>query len=90
MLEFNPYFRNSADQILKHKIFDACRQEYPDNEMSAEWKIKLACDEEGAFDYEEISTKMTIADMKKTLEKEIELVKGLDLFKWIMPSKIRL
>jgi len=51
MLEFNPHFRNSASDILKYKIFDTCREEYPDCEVEAEWKIQLACDEKGAFDY---------------------------------------
>lgn len=81
MLEFNPSFRNSASEILKYKIFDTCRQEYPDCEVEAEWKIQLACDEKDAFDYQRVSTKMSIDDMKKTLTEEMDLIKSMNLFK---------
>ena len=52
MLEFNPYFRSNAKELLAHKIFDSCRSEYPGCELDAEWKIELECDAIGMYDYE--------------------------------------
>ena len=79
MLEFNPYFRNSASEILKHKIFDGCRKKYPDSEVEAEWKIQLVCDEKGSFDYEKCTTKLSIDDMKKIFVDEIDQLKRMNL-----------
>jgi serine/threonine protein kinase len=42
MLEFNPYFRPSAKQLLKNKLFDEIRN--PNNEKRAEFKIKISAD----------------------------------------------
>jgi serine/threonine protein kinase len=51
MLEFNPYFRPSAKQLLKNKIFDEIRN--LDNEKRADFKIKISADKNVlASDYE--------------------------------------
>lgn len=42
MLEFNPYFRPSAKQLLQNPIFDDLRQK--NNENAAPFKIKLFFD----------------------------------------------
>ena len=42
MLEFNPYFRPSARQLLKNKIFDSVRIEA--NEVTATHSIVISAD----------------------------------------------
>jgi hypothetical protein len=44
MLEFNPYFRPSAKQLLQNKIFDAGR--IPELEELSIFKIRIKCDNE--------------------------------------------
>mgnify|MGYP000105742680 FL=1 len=61
MLEFNPFFRSSAREILKDTIFDDIR--IHDNERQAPTKLKLAVDNDDAFDYEQgKATKYSKAD----------------------------
>lgn len=50
LLEFNPFYRASAKDCLKSKIFDKIR--VPALEEDAPFKITLDIDKEGAFDYE--------------------------------------
>ena len=49
MIEFNPFFRKSASEYLKHDIFDPVRKE--ELELLAPFKIKLEVDNEETFDY---------------------------------------
>ena len=51
MLEFNPYFRNSAREIIKNKFFDDIR--VIANEKRAINKLKLIVDCDDVFNYEE-------------------------------------
>ena len=39
MIQFNPYFRKSASQLLKHSIFDVCREQFVEYENIAPYKI---------------------------------------------------
>lgn len=71
MLEINPYFRPSAKQLLKHKIFDNVRQE--NDKKSAPFKVKINIDEnENAINYKnidfkpELKTKMLAALIKES------------------------
>ena len=45
MLEFNPYFRPTAKQLLKYPIFDKIRD--PHIEKAAPFKIKIKFDAPG-------------------------------------------
>lgn len=45
LLEFNPFFRPTASEILKHKLFDNIRQ--PGLELPAPKKISIDLEEEG-------------------------------------------
>ena len=49
LLMINPYFRWSASECLAHPIFDELRVK--DLEIIASKDIKLATDQDGAFDY---------------------------------------
>jgi len=51
MLQFNPYFRPSAKELLKHKIFDDYRR--PDLEQPAPFKITLDIDDKDVDGEEE-------------------------------------
>ena len=42
LLEFNPHFRPTAKEVLKHKIFDDVRDKQ--NEIAAEFKIAIGID----------------------------------------------
>ena len=46
----NPYFRSSAREVLKSSLFDDIRIHA--NERQAPNKLKLAVDQDDAFDYE--------------------------------------
>jgi serine/threonine protein kinase len=49
MLEFNPFSRPSAEELLAYPLFKEFRN--PDNEMKSKHKIHLDCDE-GMFQYD--------------------------------------
>ena len=50
MLEFNPYFRQSARELLKNPLFDNIR--IIENEKQSVDKLKLQIDADESFDYE--------------------------------------
>jgi hypothetical protein len=50
LLVLNPYFRSSAREVIKNKIFDDIR--IPFNEKQSEVKLKLSVDQDEAFDYD--------------------------------------
>lgn len=50
LIQLNPYFRCSASELIKHKIFDRVRQ--PLHERSSPIKINLEIDQDNAFDYD--------------------------------------
>lgn len=63
MLEFNPYFRFSAQECLKNKIFDKVR--VLQLEKPAPSKIKLKIYEENVYDYEKCKPlKYSVNDYK--------------------------
>lgn len=49
MLEFNPYFRASAIELIRHKWFDDIRNKKVEN--GAPFQIHLKCDQMDAYDY---------------------------------------
>ena len=54
MLEYNPHFRPSAEQLLEHKFFDEVRNSQV--ETKAPYKIKLCFDRnEAKYNYEDES-----------------------------------
>ena len=88
MLSFNPYFRMTAFECLKHKIFDPVRN--PKKEQMIEeirnskkklgndspYFIQLQVDRDEAFDYENSDVvKYTVNDLKNILAKEIMEIK---------------
>lgn len=78
MLEFNPSFRKSAGELLKNKVFDKIRK--PQMEEPAPFQIKLAIDENGAFDYEKCkSDKFSMEDYKRILASEIKIIKSMNV-----------
>lgn len=50
MLEFNPFFRQTARELLKNPYFDNIR--VADNEMHAPFKIQLNIDADDAYSYD--------------------------------------
>ena len=51
MLEFNPYFRKPASEIIQYDVFKKCRKDYPNLGNDAPEKIVLAYDKRNSFDY---------------------------------------
>lgn len=49
MLEFNPYFRASAKDLIRHSWFDDIRNKRV--EKGAPFQIHLKCDQMDAYDY---------------------------------------
>ena len=69
MLKFNPFFRVSASELLKSKVFDEFR--INKNEKSASEKILLEIDKDESFNYESgKSDKYTFTDYKKIVKTE--------------------
>lgn len=69
MLKFNPFFRVSASELLKSKVFDDFR--INKNEKSAPEKILLEIDKDEAFNYESgKSEKYSFADYRKIVKTE--------------------
>ena len=57
MLEFNPYFRKPASEIIQYDVFKKCRKDYPNLGNDAPEKIVLAYDKKNAFDYTDVFDK---------------------------------
>ena len=73
MLQMNPYFRCSAAELLKDKIFDQLR--INKNERSAQEKILLDIDRDESFNYETgKSEKYTFKDYKEIVQNEVSEV----------------
>ena len=69
MLQFNPYFRYPAEELLKSSIFDEIRN--PEMEKPAPYRIDTSIDLPGEFDYDALkSRKFTQEDYMKILKKE--------------------
>jgi hypothetical protein len=50
LLEFNPYFRPTARELLKHSLFDDIR--IKENEVSADYKIIIEIDNKYPQNYQ--------------------------------------
>lgn len=76
MLEFNPYFRKPASQILKYDAFECCRKKCPKLVCDAPEKISLDYDKKNTFDYTNESnfTTQFIDDLKSILLDEIKII----------------
>ena len=73
MLEFNPFFRKSAGELLSSKVFAGVRSK--EMEKPASEKIELDIDKLGAFDYRLGDIKYNMADLKQMVAKEVKLAK---------------
>ena len=68
MLEINPYFRPSAKQLLKNKLFDKIRRKA--DVLQAPFRVKINIDEkEWAINYEDLDYKNELKEclLKKLL-----------------------
>ena len=69
LLLFNPYYRYSATESIKCKVFDHCRVKF--QEASAPQKILLDIDRDDAFNYSiGKSEKYDINMYKRMIEQE--------------------
>ena len=76
MLEFNPYFRPTAEQLLKEELFEDIRS--PEHEITVPFKFNVGIDKnEFAFNYDTYKPKTSKNDriiimlLKKEVMKEI-------------------
>ena len=76
MLEFNPYFRKPASQILNREIFENQHKEHPEFGHAAPNKIILEYDMKNAYDYtDEFKQESPLIDnLKKILAQEIKII----------------
>jgi uncharacterized protein YaaR (DUF327 family) len=66
----NPYFRSSASESLKWKVFRDVRNK--SKEASAPGKLKLLVDRNDAFDYEKCeSTRFDLSAYKKIIKETV-------------------
>ena len=79
MLEFNPYFRLTAEEALKSKVFDGIRiQAF---ERPSPVQIKLNIFAEDAYDYENHTDhKLSKHDLNKALAREVISIKKISPF----------
>ena len=77
MLEFNPYFRKPASQLLKQDMFKSHHEKEQNFGHDAPEKITLDFDKKGTYDYENFKfTNHTMDDLKKMLICEIDIVRS--------------
>lgn len=69
MLEFNPYFRPSARELIRSAYFDDVRIEA--YEMHTPGKLTLEIDEDEAFNMEENDFKFTLDELQAKLRDKI-------------------
>lgn len=75
MLCYNPHFRWSAAECLKHKVFDKLR--VPQHEQPAPRTVHMPVYAEGSYDYDEcVSISYDIGDFRKMIIEEVDLVRG--------------
>lgn len=65
MLIFNPNERLSAKDLISSPYFDSCRN--LSQEQDAEFEIKVAVDEENAFNYSTFQDTFSIDDYKNLI-----------------------
>lgn len=70
LLEFNPYFRKSTEEILASPYFDAVRD--MDQESFKPSKLYFEIDKDGVFDYNNAeTTTYSLEDFANMVETEI-------------------
>lgn len=69
MLNFNPYFRPSAKELLDHPFFDEVR--CPDYEAHTPKRIQLEFDKDKHFDHEKPDFKFTLGELQAALHHSI-------------------
>ena len=70
MLQFNPYFRPSAVEILENKLFDSFRNDVKERSIKevSNYQVFLPVDSDDAFDYENSkNTKYSMPELKNLL-----------------------
>ncbi len=72
MLEFNPYFRRSAAELLKSPVFDDIRD--PSMEQAAPRKLELRADKSN-YDYTEEEWSVSDSEAIELLLKEQALLR---------------
>ena len=73
LLLINPFFRSSASEAIKWKIFNVIRDKK--KEQSSNVKLKLDVDSDEAFDYEKCVSKVyDLKAYKKILKKTVDTV----------------
>mmetsp|Transcript_11358 Transcript_11358/g.19146 ORF Transcript_11358/g.19146 Transcript_11358/m.19146 type:complete len:82 (+) Transcript_11358:1217-1462(+) len=77
MLEFNPYFRKTAADLLRNKLFNFIR--VPANERKASQRVSIDIDKPGAFDYKLGDILYNMDDLVRMLGEEVAAVKKLSL-----------
>ena len=77
MLEFNPYFRPSAKQLLKNKIFNSVR--IKSNEVQATHSVVINVDKHPtmAIDYNETKVNTTLEPEKIRKLKQMIILESL-------------
>jgi hypothetical protein len=69
-LEFNPYFRYSATEVIANSCFDLCRSK--PKQKSIKLKLMLDIDKDEAFDYEKgISEVYKLSDFQNIIAQEL-------------------
>mmetsp|Transcript_40448 Transcript_40448/g.61701 ORF Transcript_40448/g.61701 Transcript_40448/m.61701 type:complete len:85 (+) Transcript_40448:1223-1477(+) len=73
MLQFNPFYRKSASELLKLKVFDKVRS--AKMEAAPSEKLLIPVDAPDCYDYEEnCNKKFDLSDFKSMLKEEQDLV----------------
>ena len=80
MLEFNPHFRKTPEQLLSLPMFDKCREQYKSLDSEAPFVISLDIDKAGTFDYDKCQLDaVPLEDIYEALEKEVQIIKSMNL-----------
>lgn len=76
MLEFNPFFRYSAQECLFDAAFDDIRDR--DSIMVSNVKLILNVDKQDSFDYQnDRSLSYDIHDLKLAIEEEVKFIREM-------------
>jgi len=75
MLDFNPFDRQSAKDLITNKYFENIRNAA--QEEDADFEIKLQVDEEDCFDYEELIDNVPVKTYVTILKEELSKFKKL-------------
>ena len=76
LLQFNPFFRYPAEELLKQPVFDSVR--CPEMEKEAPYKIELDIDKLGAFNYKTMKSEISNFGYLSRIWEEMELINQLN------------